>query len=63
MQSEAQHNNGMHPTAIQRECHRELVANHGSSRRVMPGVRPLIRHTSQNRNGSLATSVARTRAS
>jgi hypothetical protein len=28
----------MHPTAIQRECHRELAAHHISSRRVMPGV-------------------------
>ena len=34
-------NNGMHPNANHLGFHRELAANHGSSRRVMPGVRRL----------------------
>ena len=38
----AQPNNGMHPTASQRAPHRELGRSCGSSRRVMPGVRPQV---------------------
>ena len=34
-------NDGMPPTANHVGCHRDLAANHGSSRRVMPGVKRL----------------------